>query len=229
MDKNAVTLAEMAAPAGQAKVYPFSENFALTDSDKALGVIAHNAKLAETEVTVAAEASPSEMFIANKALIDAVTVSNAGLASDARIGMGTKLIGYDYDAAFPTLLRNLLRPGLAWFVLAAIFGAVVSSLASMLNSASTIATMDIVAKLVHKFKKTDLNPEAVDRQRTLLRGALRAHRLSHRPRAWQSEVRWDFHLHPGVPGIHQSREFSVFICSVSWCRAHRATWVGWES
>ncbi len=58
--------------------------------------------------------------------------------------------GYDYDAAFPTLLRNLIKPypWISWFVLAAIFGAIVSSLASMLNSASTIATMDLVRKLL---------------------------------------------------------------------------------
>ena len=64
---------------------------------------------------------------------------------------GSKLVGYDYDAAFPTLLRNVLPPGIGimGFVLAAIFGAVVSSLASMLNSASTIFTMDIY----HKLKK----------------------------------------------------------------------------
>jgi SSS family solute:Na+ symporter len=60
---------------------------------------------------------------------------------------GEKLIGYDYDAAFPILLRNLMKPGITWFVLAAIFGAVVSSLASMLNSAATIATMDIYQKM----------------------------------------------------------------------------------
>jgi SSS family solute:Na+ symporter len=54
-----------------------------------------------------------------------------------------------YDAAFPTLLRELLKPGITWFVLAAIFGAVVASLASMLNSAATIATMDLYNK-VHK-------------------------------------------------------------------------------
>jgi SSS family solute:Na+ symporter len=35
---------------------------------------------------------------------------------------------------------------ISWFVLAALCGAVISSLASMLNSASTIATMDIYAK-----------------------------------------------------------------------------------
>ncbi|MDQ8181616.1 sodium/solute symporter [Pelagicoccus sp. SDUM812005] len=55
---------------------------------------------------------------------------------------------YDYDRAFPVLVRNLIQPypWLSWFVLAALFGAVVSSLASMLNSASTIATMDLYAK-----------------------------------------------------------------------------------
>jgi SSS family solute:Na+ symporter len=55
-------------------------------------------------------------------------------------------------------MRNLMRPGLTWFVLAAIFGAVVSSLASMLNSAATIATMD----LVHTVKK-DMSEKATVR------------------------------------------------------------------
>ncbi|MDQ8183779.1 sodium/solute symporter [Pelagicoccus sp. SDUM812005] len=52
---------------------------------------------------------------------------------------------YDYDRAFPVLVRNLIKPFplISWFVLAALCGAVISSLASMLNSASTIATMDL--------------------------------------------------------------------------------------
>lgn len=59
----------------------------------------------------------------------------------------TALAAYHYDSAFATLLRNLLPgTGWAWFVLAALFGAVVSSLASMLNSASTLFTMDIYGK-----------------------------------------------------------------------------------
>jgi len=63
-------------------------------------------------------------------------------------------IGYDYDAAFPVLVRNLIKPypWISWFVLAALCGAVISSLASMLNSASTIATMDLFAKFT---KTTD--------------------------------------------------------------------------
>ena len=62
--------------------------------------------------------------------------------------------GFDYDNTFPTLLRNLIKPypWISWFVLAAIFGAIVSSLASMLNSASTIATMDLIKKFVPNVK-----------------------------------------------------------------------------
>ncbi len=56
---------------------------------------------------------------------------------------------YDYDSAFPVLVRNLVKPFplISWFVLAALAGAVISSLASMLNSASTIATMDLYQKI----------------------------------------------------------------------------------
>lgn len=47
------------------------------------------------------------------------------------------------DAAYPLLIRNLISPGVRAFIFAAISGAVISSLASMLNSASTIFTMDL--------------------------------------------------------------------------------------
>ena len=67
----------------------------------------------------------------------------------------------NYDTAFALLIGKLLPAGkgLQGFVLAAILGAVVSSLASMLNSASTIFTMDLFRKYV--------NPDAS--QRTLVR------------------------------------------------------------
>ncbi len=156
MNKNAVVLTEMTTPKGARSVYPFTENFALTDNAKAREVIAHNAVLAKQEVDLKDDATPAEMLNANTTVMNTVAAANKALPVADRIPSGTRLIGYDYDAAFPTLLRKLLKPGITWFVLAAIFGAVVSSLASMLNSASTIATMDITAKLVHKFKQKDL-------------------------------------------------------------------------
>jgi len=102
-------------------------------------IVAHNAGVTGSAVPVNLYLDPDVLFAANQAAIQP--------AATAKIPSATRLIGYDYDAAFPTLLKNLLKPGFTWFVLAAIFGAVVSSLASMLNSASTIATMDIFTKV----------------------------------------------------------------------------------
>jgi SSS family solute:Na+ symporter len=51
--------------------------------------------------------------------------------------------GATADAAYPLLIRNLIPAGLRGFIFAAIAGAIISSLASMLNSASTIFTMDL--------------------------------------------------------------------------------------
>jgi len=151
--KNQITLDAMAA--GTSNVYPITENFALTEPAKAREVMEHNARLVGESAPIDLQAAPSELLAANTRLLTK--------AAAAGVPQGTKLIGYDYDAAFPTLLRNLLRPGIAWFVLAAIFGAVVSSLASMLNSASTIATMDIVAKLGHRIRGQKLSEAALIR------------------------------------------------------------------
>jgi SSS family solute:Na+ symporter len=54
------------------------------------------------------------------------------------------------DAAYPLLIRNLVTPGFRAFIFASISGAVISSLASMLNSASTIFTMDIYKRHIKK-------------------------------------------------------------------------------
>ena len=52
------------------------------------------------------------------------------------------------DAAYPTLIKHLVGPGLRGFIFAAIAGAIVSTLASLLNSASTIASIDIYQRLM---------------------------------------------------------------------------------
>ena len=123
------------------RVFPFTLNFARLEPALARRIAEHNVTKAGVDAALAADATPEQIFAASDA---AVTTAPA-----KQVPVATRLVGYDYDAAFPTLLRNLLKPGFTWFVLAAIFGAVVSSLASMLNSASTIFTMDIF----HKLKK----------------------------------------------------------------------------
>jgi len=60
--------------------------------------------------------------------------------------MALQLYGHLFttpDQAYPTLVRNLIPVGMRGFIFAALGGAVISSLASMLNSASTIFTMDL--------------------------------------------------------------------------------------
>lgn len=60
------------------------------------------------------------------------------------------LVGHRYDAAFPLLIKHLIPAGLRGFMFAAIAGAVISSLASMLNSAATIFTMDVYKRMVER-------------------------------------------------------------------------------
>lgn len=65
-------------------------------------------------------------------------------------------LGTQADKAYPTLIRELVPAGLRGFILAAIAGAVISTLGSLINSASAIFTMDIYKRL--------LRPAADDRQ-----------------------------------------------------------------
>jgi SSS family solute:Na+ symporter len=77
--------------------------------------------------------------------------------------MAKQLYGAELDTAdqaYPMLIRNLIPAGVKGFMFAAIAGAVISSLASMLNSASTIFTMD----LYHRH----LKPEASQKNLVLI-------------------------------------------------------------
>ena len=58
--------------------------------------------------------------------------------------------GATTDAAYPLLIKNLIPIGVRGFIFAAIAGAVISSLASMLNSASTIFTMDLFKRHIKR-------------------------------------------------------------------------------
>jgi SSS family solute:Na+ symporter len=64
--------------------------------------------------------------------------------------------GINYDKAYPWLISVFIPTGLQGLVLAALTAAIVSSLASMLNSTSTIFTMDIYKPFMNK-KATEKN------------------------------------------------------------------------
>ncbi len=85
------------------------------------------------------------VFAATLWLAVPFTIVLPGIMSHQLYGsqMGTS------DEAFPLLVRNLLPEGVRGFLLAAIAGAVISSLSGVLNSASTIFTMDIYNRMVN--------------------------------------------------------------------------------
>ncbi len=58
--------------------------------------------------------------------------------------------GINYDKAYPWLIKTFVPVGFKGLVLAALTAAIVSSLASMLNSTSTIFTMDIYKPYLNK-------------------------------------------------------------------------------
>jgi len=122
---------------GEAMVYAFDGQFASVAPDTARAMLAANAKV--MGVTAEAAVEPATVAAANDRLVSSAVASGRTVSS--------RLIGYDHDAAFPLLLKLLPKNGLLGFVLVALFGAVVSSLAAMLNAASTIASMDIYRKI----------------------------------------------------------------------------------
>ena len=77
------------------------------------------------------------------------------------------------DQAYPMLVRELVPTGLRGFILAALAGAVISTLASVLNPASTLFTMDLYRRFFRK-DATQGELVAVGRVVTVLALALAA-------------------------------------------------------
>jgi SSS family solute:Na+ symporter len=116
-------------------LFRFDEDFARVSPEMAREIVAYNAAVAG--------ASPrGDSWMEQTASVLA--------AVPASVPRQQELTGYHYDSAFALLIKRLIPTGLRGFMLAAILGAVVSSLASMLNSASTIFTMDFYKRFVSK-------------------------------------------------------------------------------
>lgn len=161
-------IADTPDTAGANNLYSFDKHFATQYPIAATRIYQHNYTISTAKVTDSGSVC---------SVTDALAQANAAILSDsmgmqeifganlanynkALIARPTNaqsvknLSGYNFDSTYGTVLRRLVKdklpPGIAGFILAALFGAVVSSLASMLNSASTIFTMDIFHKLSPK-------------------------------------------------------------------------------
>ena len=127
------------SPAEAVMVIPFNSDFAQVQPQLAAEVLSFN-----TAVLGKVTPEGEDLSAINDELLKGVDKSHP----DVKVQQ--ELVGYDYDGAFPLLIRYLTPVGLRGFVLAALMGAVISSLASMLNAASTIFTMDIYREWFNK-------------------------------------------------------------------------------
>ena len=118
--------------------------------------------------------------------------------------------GLDNDKAYPWLISEFVMPGFKGLVVAALAAAIVSSLASMLNSVATIFTMDIY--------KPYFNQEASDKQTVtvgrvtalvaLVIAVLVAPQLSNVPQMFQYIQEYTGLVSPGI--------LAVFIMGLFW-------------
>lgn len=149
VDNNAKVLATFeqvrSNPAAAKVAFKFDRQFPEMYKDTAEAIVKFNAAIAGTEPLTA-----EPLFQTNEDLLKQIAQTNKTLTSEERVKIQKTLLGYKFDSAFALLIKKLVPKGLRGFMLAAIMGAVMSSLASMLNSASTIFTMDIYNKYVKK-------------------------------------------------------------------------------
>ncbi len=117
------------------------------------------------------------------------------------------------DNAFPWLIRTFIPTGLKGLVMAALAAAIVSSLASMLNSTSTIFTMDIYRPYINK-NATDKQTVAVGRLSgavALVVAMIIAPALGNLGQAFQFIQEYTGVVSPGI--------LAVFIMGLFWKRA----------
>ncbi len=154
-------------------VYWITDGFLVENPAQGIEHVKHNAQLMQVDAEMQAKvdkacaaleadvADESTTMAQRAPLVAELAGLNDKIIAPAKASdeyhVTDKLVGFDYDSAFGMLMRKLLPgTGWTWFVLAALFGAVVSSLASMLNSASTLLTMDLYAKLNKNATPTQL-------------------------------------------------------------------------
>lgn len=137
------------------------------------------------------------------------TTEVPGIVSDFTNADGST----DYDNAFPWLMKKYLAPGLLGLVVAALTAAVVSSLASMLNSISTIFTMDIYLPYLNPkaSDKHTVNVGRISASVALVIGVILAPLLGNVPQVFQYIQEYTGLVSPGI--------LAVFLMGLFWKKA----------
>lgn len=115
-----------------------------------------------------------------------------------------------YDSAYPWLMKVFLSPGFLGLVVAALAAAIVSSMASMLNSVATIFTMDIYIPYFNKdaTDKQTVNMGRISASIALLTAIIVAPQLDNVPQVFQYIQEYTGMVSPGI--------LAVFIMGLFW-------------
>ncbi len=115
-----------------------------------------------------------------------------------------------YDNAYPWLMKIFLTPGFLGLVVAALAAAIVSSMASMLNSVATIFTMDIYLPYIRKdaTDKQTVNMGRISAGIALIVGVIMAPQLDSVPQVFQYIQEYTGMVSPGI--------LAVFLMGLFW-------------
>ncbi|MCW9708136.1 sodium/sugar symporter [Fodinibius salsisoli] len=116
----------------------------------------------------------------------------------------------EYDNAYPWLMKVFLTPGFLGLVVAALAAAIVSSLASMLNSVATIFTMDIYLPYINEdaTDKQTVNMGRITATVALLVAVFLAPQLRTVPQVFQYIQEYTGLVSPGI--------LAVFLMGLFW-------------
>ena len=115
-----------------------------------------------------------------------------------------------YDNAYPWLMKVFLSPGFLGLVVAALAAAIVSSVASMLNSVATIFTMDIYIPYFNKdaTDKQTVNMGRISASVALITAVIVAPQLDNVPQVFQYIQEYTGMVSPGI--------LAVFLMGLFW-------------
>lgn len=115
-----------------------------------------------------------------------------------------------YDNAYPWLMKIFLTPGFLGLVVAALAAAIVSSMASMLNSVATIFTMDIYIPYVNQSAtdKQTVNMGRISATVALIVAMFMAPQLDNVPQVFQYIQEYTGMVSPGI--------LAVFLMGLFW-------------
>ncbi|SHE47660.1 solute:Na+ symporter, SSS family [Fodinibius roseus] len=115
-----------------------------------------------------------------------------------------------YDNAYPWLMKVFLTPGFLGLVVAALAAAIVSSVASMLNSVATIFTMDIYIPYINQSAtdKQTVNMGRISAGVALITAVFMAPQLNSVPQVFQYIQEYTGMVSPGI--------LAVFLMGLFW-------------